>query len=146
MAHQTSGMADLSKWNRFPRWYAGLAQGMVLIPYCNITLWFAIALAEIRTRRLFREKADCKQSRTKKGSYWTLYQACVPYPLSTVPLPFPLPPNPLPLLKPATQTKRERQRQQNNTVKKRVGNFFGLEKGKMRWISSCYVLRNSLIF
>ena len=28
----------------------------------RITSWFAIALDEIRTRRIFREKADCKQS------------------------------------------------------------------------------------
>ena len=34
----------------------------VPIPYCYITSWFAIALAEIRTRRIKREKADCKQS------------------------------------------------------------------------------------
>ena len=27
-----------------------------------ITSWFAIALDEIRTRRILREKADCKQS------------------------------------------------------------------------------------
>ena len=32
------------------------------IPYCNIT-WFTIALAEIRTRRILREKAGCKKSR-----------------------------------------------------------------------------------
>ena len=35
---------------------------VVPIPYCNITSWFAIAMAEIRTRRIFREKEDCKQS------------------------------------------------------------------------------------
>ena len=29
----------------------------------GLTSWFAIALAEIRTRRILREKADCKQSR-----------------------------------------------------------------------------------
>ena len=34
----------------------------VPIPYCNITSWFAIALAEMRARRILREKADCKQS------------------------------------------------------------------------------------
>ena len=28
-----------------------------------ITSWFAIGLAEIRTRCILREKADCKQSR-----------------------------------------------------------------------------------
>ena len=28
----------------------------------KITSWFAIALDEIRTRRILREKADCKQS------------------------------------------------------------------------------------
>ena len=35
---------------------------VVPIPYCNITSWFAIAMAEIRTRRILREKEDCKQS------------------------------------------------------------------------------------
>ena len=29
-----------------------------------ITSWFAIALDEIRTRQILREKADCKQSNT----------------------------------------------------------------------------------
>ena len=43
--------------------HANLDKGLVLIPYCNITSWFAIALAEIRTRRILREKADCKKSR-----------------------------------------------------------------------------------
>ena len=43
--------------------HASLDKRLVLIPYCNITSWFAIALAEIRTRRILREKADCKQSR-----------------------------------------------------------------------------------
>ena len=33
----------------------------VAIPYCSVKSWFAIALAEIRTRRILREKADCKQ-------------------------------------------------------------------------------------
>ena len=36
---------------------------IVPIPYCNVTSWFAIALAEIRTGRILREKADSKQSR-----------------------------------------------------------------------------------
>ena len=31
-------------------------------PIVIITSWFAIALDEIRTRRILREKADCKQS------------------------------------------------------------------------------------
>ena len=35
---------------------------VVPIPYCNITSWFAIAMAEIRTRGILREKEDCKQS------------------------------------------------------------------------------------
>ena len=34
------------------------AQSLIVI----ITSWFAIALDEIRTRRILREKADCKQS------------------------------------------------------------------------------------
>ena len=33
-----------------------------LIPLVIITLRFAIALDEIRTRRILREKADCKKS------------------------------------------------------------------------------------
>ena len=33
-----------------------------LIPLVIITSWFAIALDEIRTRRILREKADCKKS------------------------------------------------------------------------------------
>ena len=35
---------------------------IVPIPYCNVKAWFAIALAEIRTGRILREKADSKQS------------------------------------------------------------------------------------
>ena len=35
---------------------------LVPIPYWNITSWFAITLAEVRTRRILREKADCTQS------------------------------------------------------------------------------------
>ena len=31
--------------------------------YCNITSWFAIELAEIRSRRILRGKAGCKQFR-----------------------------------------------------------------------------------
>ena len=38
---------------------------LVPIPYCYITSWFAIALTEIRTRRILREKASCKQSNTE---------------------------------------------------------------------------------
>ena len=34
------------------------SQSLIVI----ITSWFAIALDEIRTRRILREKADCKQS------------------------------------------------------------------------------------
>ena len=33
-----------------------------LIPLVIITSWFAIALDEIRTRQILREKADCKTS------------------------------------------------------------------------------------
>ena len=33
--------------------------------------WFAIALAEIRTRRVLREKADCKQSRKRVTLYYS---------------------------------------------------------------------------
>ena len=40
---------------------------LVLTPNCNITSWFAIALSEIRTRRILREKEDCKQSRLNRG-------------------------------------------------------------------------------
>ena len=35
---------------------------LVPIPYCNIALWFAIELAEMRTRQILREKAGCKQT------------------------------------------------------------------------------------
>ena len=43
----------------------------VPIPYCNVKSWFAIALAEIRTRLIVREKADCKQYNVepKKGQW-----------------------------------------------------------------------------
>ena len=38
--------------------------GAAGIDWCiNITSWFAVALAEIRTRRILREKVDCKQSK-----------------------------------------------------------------------------------
>ena len=37
------------------------SQSLVVI----ITSWFAIALDEVRTRRILREKADCKQSRER---------------------------------------------------------------------------------
>ena len=37
------------------------SQSLIVI----ITSWFAIALDEIRTRRILREKADCKQSNLK---------------------------------------------------------------------------------
>ena len=33
-----------------------------------ITSWFGIALDEIRTRRILREKADCKQSTCGEGA------------------------------------------------------------------------------
>ena len=33
--------------------------------------WFAIALAEIRTRRILREKEDCEQSRKKVTLYYS---------------------------------------------------------------------------
>ena len=35
----------------------------VSLRYCKVTSWFAIALAEMRTRRILRENADCKQSK-----------------------------------------------------------------------------------
>ena len=38
----------------------GVFSRLVPIP-CNITSWFAVALAEIRTRWILREKADCKR-------------------------------------------------------------------------------------
>ena len=31
--------------------------------YCKVRSWFAIALAEMRTRRILRENADCKPSK-----------------------------------------------------------------------------------
>ena len=65
--------------------------------------------------------------------------AGVPYPLSSIHPPFPLPPNPLPLFTPAKQAKRERPRQQNNTVKKRVANWFLFRErdNKMNLIVLC---------
>ena len=41
----------------------------------NVTLWFAIALAEIGTKGILREKADCKQSRTARQMYRPLMSA-----------------------------------------------------------------------
>ena len=37
-------------------------ESAVFLLHHNITLWFAIALAEIRTRWILREMADCEQS------------------------------------------------------------------------------------
>ena len=44
-------------------------KSLVLISYCNITSWFAIALAEIRTGRILREKltASSLYKRIRKG-------------------------------------------------------------------------------
>ena len=55
---------------------------LVPIPYCNITSWFGIALAEIRTRRILREKADCKQSsqtwrQSEVMQFFTNYFPCI---------------------------------------------------------------------
>ena len=36
---------------------------LVPIPHCSIMSWFAIVLAEIRTRRILTENADCTQSK-----------------------------------------------------------------------------------
>ena len=36
--------------------------------YCNMTSWFAIVLAQIRTRWILREKADSKQSNNHSTS------------------------------------------------------------------------------
>ena len=44
---------------------------LVLIPYCNMKSWFAIALAEKRTRQILREQADCKQSSLSLSSVAT---------------------------------------------------------------------------
>ena len=44
------------------------ASETILVADRSVTSWFAIALAEIRTRRILREKADCKQSSSKLRS------------------------------------------------------------------------------
>ena len=41
---------------------------LVPVPYCNMTSWFAIVLAQIRTRWILREKADSKQSNNHSTS------------------------------------------------------------------------------
>ena len=46
------------------------SQSLIVI----ITSWFAIALDEIKTRRILREKADCKQSRLSDANL-TLFVA-----------------------------------------------------------------------
>jgi len=50
--------ASNDKRGRLPR--------LVPIPHCNITSWFAIALAEMRTGRILRDKGDWKQSTTSR--------------------------------------------------------------------------------
>ena len=45
-----------------------------------ITSWLSIGLAEIRTRRILREKAECKQSRksmNKNGLHWQYFKGTV---------------------------------------------------------------------
>ena len=45
-----------------------------------IMLWLSIGLAEIRTRRILREKAECKQSRksmNKNGLHWKYFKGTV---------------------------------------------------------------------
>ena len=45
-----------------------------------ITSWLSIGLAEIRTRRILREKAECKQSRksmNKNGLHWKYFKGTV---------------------------------------------------------------------
>ena len=44
------------------------ASETILVADRSVTSWFAIALAEIRSRRILREKADCKQSSSKLRS------------------------------------------------------------------------------
>ena len=44
------------------KWGRNIMSKVIPILYWNITSWFAIALTEIRTRRILREKEDCKQS------------------------------------------------------------------------------------
>ena len=52
----------------------------------KITSWFATALDEIRTRRILREKADCKQSTTGK-EYSQIPWGCPPPRLPASPPP-----------------------------------------------------------
>ena len=44
----------------------GRLSRLVPIPYCKITSWFAIVLAEMRTERILRDKGDWKQSTTSR--------------------------------------------------------------------------------
>ena len=54
-------------------------QSYVSIPYCNNNVVVCIALDEIRTRRILREKADCKQSTIFVPLYWPLsFLFCFP--------------------------------------------------------------------
>ena len=39
-----------------------------VIPYCNLTSWFAIALAEIRTRRISRQKRTASRAKQSTKS------------------------------------------------------------------------------
>ena len=48
-----------------------------LNPYI-ITSWFAIALDEIRTGRILREKADCKQSKDKSRTQTNICTYFIP--------------------------------------------------------------------
>ena len=62
---------ELSRKPREMRVYKASSQSLIVIT----TSWFAIALDEIRTTRILREKADCKLSRRLISS-----QPCYPLP------------------------------------------------------------------
>ena len=62
---------ELSRKPREMKAYKVSSQSLIVIT----TSWFAIALDEIRTRRILREKVDCKQSRRLISS-----QPCYPLP------------------------------------------------------------------
>ena len=111
-----------------------------------LTLWFAIVLAEIRTRRLLREKADCKQSRTKGvliGPYIRRASLILSPQSPSLFLFLQIPYHFWSLLR---RLKEKDNGNKTTRLKSALAIFFCLGKGKMRWISSCFVLRNSLIF
>ena len=56
---------ELSRKPREMRAYKASSQSLIVIT----TSWFAMALDEIRTTRILRQKADCKQSILHKTNF-----------------------------------------------------------------------------